>query len=83
MDQAVADIQASSDRLRNIESQIRQASRAMDLAKSRFKNGTITYVELLNAQTNLQQAYLFKLQYSYQLTLAKVALARLMGFKYW
>ncbi|CAN5550608.1 TolC family protein [soil metagenome] len=83
IDQALADIQASTDRLKNIASQIAQASRALELAKSRFKNGTITYVELLNSQTNLQQALLFKLQYSYQITLAKVELARLMGVVYW
>jgi outer membrane protein len=83
MDQALADIKASTDRLKNIESQIAQASRAMELAKSRFRNGTITYVELLNTQNNLLQAYLFKLQYEYQMTLAKVELARLMGIVYW
>ncbi|NOT73358.1 MAG: TolC family protein [Cyclobacteriaceae bacterium] len=83
MGQALADVQASTDRLKNTESQIAQASRALQLAKSRFRNGTITYVELLNSQTNLHQAVLFKLQYTYQLTLAKVELARLMGITYW
>ncbi len=83
IEQALADLQASTDRLRNIESQITQANRAMTLAKSRFRNGTITYVELLNSQTNLQQAYLFKLQYQYQMTLAKVELARILGINYW
>jgi len=83
IEQALADVQASTDRLRNTESQISQAHRALELAKSRFKNGTITYVELLNSQTNLQQAFLFKLQYQYQFTLAKVELARLMGIAYW
>lgn len=83
MEQALADIQASSDRLRNIESQIVQSTRAMQLANSRMKNGTITYLELLNAQTNLQQAYLSKLKYEYDLIIAKVEMARLMGLKYW
>lgn len=83
IDQALADLQAATDRLRNIESQVAQASRALELAKSRFRNGTITYVELLNSQTNLQQAFLFKLQYAYQQTLAKVELARLLGITYW
>jgi outer membrane protein len=83
IDQALADVQASSERLRNIESQITQASRALELANSRFRNGAITYIELLNSQTNLQQAYLFKLQYAHQLTLGKVELARLMGIVYW
>jgi outer membrane protein len=81
--QALADIQASSDRLRNIESQITQSKRAMELASSRLKNGTITYLEWLNAQTNLQQAYQSKLRYEYELILAKVEMARLLGIKYW
>jgi outer membrane protein len=83
IDQALADVQASSERLRNIESQITQAKRALELANSRFRNGAITYIELLNSQTNLQQAYLFKLQYAHQLTLGKVELARLLGIVYW
>ncbi len=83
IDQALADVQASSERLRNIESQITQAKRALELANSRFRNGAITYIELLNSQTNLQQAFLFKLQYAHQLTLGKVELARLLGIVYW
>ncbi len=83
IDQALSDVQASSERLRNIESQITQAKRALELANSRFRNGAITYIELLNSQTNLQQAYLFKLQYAHQLTLGKVELARLLGIVYW
>ena len=83
INQAMIDIQSSNERLTNTESQIRQTTRALELAKSRFKNGTITYVELINAQTNLQQANLFKLQYEYQRTLAKIELARLTGNTYW
>ncbi len=83
INQALADIKSSHERLKNIESQIAQTTKAIELAKSRFKNGTITYVELINAQTNLQQANLFKLQYQYQRTLAKIELARLTGNVYW
>ncbi len=83
INQAMIDIQSSNERLKNTESQIKQTARALALAKSRFANGTITYVELINAQTNLQQANLFKLQYQYQRTLAKIELARLTGNTYW
>ncbi len=83
INQALADIKSSNERLKNIEGQIAQTKRALELAKSRFTNGTITYVELINAQTNLQQANLFKLQYEYQRTLAKVELTRLIGVVYW
>jgi outer membrane protein len=83
INQALTDIKSSNERLANTESQIKQTTRALELAKSRFKNGTITYVELINAQTNLQQANLFKLQYEYQRTLAKIELARLTGNVYW
>jgi outer membrane protein TolC len=83
INQALTDIKSSNERLKNSESQITQTKRALELAKSRFTNGTITYVELINAQTNLQQANLFKLQYEYQRTLAKVELTRLTGVVYW
>jgi outer membrane protein TolC len=53
------------------------------LATTRFKNDIGTNLEITNASTNVQRAELNKLQYEYQLCLAKVELAKLMGYKYW
>lgn len=83
LEQALTDLTSNLERIRNTEGQIDQAKYANTLAASRFKNGVGTNLELTNASTNLQRAELTKLQYQYQLCLAKVELARLVGYKYW
>ena len=81
--QAITDIKLNEEKVQNTTSMVEQAQMAMSIAKSRYKNGTIIYVELFNAQNNLQAAQLSKLQYEYQLCLAKIELARLTGAAYW
>ena len=66
-----------------MDGQIEQVKVAQELATTRFKNDIGTNLEITNASTNVQRAELNKLQYEYQLCLAKVELARLMGYKYW
>ena len=83
LEQALTDLTSNLERIKNTEGQIGQAKYANKLAESRFQNGVGTNLELTNATTNLQRAELTKLQYQYQLCLAKVELARLMGYKYW
>jgi len=83
LEQALTDISSNVERIKNTEGQIDQAKYANKLAASRFQNGVGTNLELTNAATNLQRAALTKLQYQYQLCLAKVELSRLMGYKYW
>jgi outer membrane protein len=77
------DIKSNEERLKNVQGQVAQAERACRLAQSRYQNGTVIYVELLNAQNALLQARLSKLQYQYQLCLAQLDLARLTGIHYW
>lgn len=81
--QALTDVASNLARINNTAGQIEQARAAQDLAINRFKSGTGTYLEITNASTNMQRALLTRLQYEYQLTLAKLELARLMGFEYW
>ncbi len=83
LEQALTDLASNLERIRNTEGQIDQAKYANKLAESRFQNGVGTNLELTNAATNLERAELSKLQYQYQLCLAKVELVRLMGYKYW
>ena len=83
LEQALTDLSSNLERIKNTEGQIDQAKYANKLAESRFQNGVGTNLELTNASTNLQRAELTKLQYQYQFCLAKVELARLMGYKYW
>ena len=83
IDQAITDVKSNYERITNTQGQIEEAKYAQQLAAIRFKNGVGTNLELTNSSTNEQRAELTKLQYEYQLCLAKVELARLMGYQYW
>jgi len=81
--QALIDVQSNQERINNTKGQIEQAQTAETLAASRFKNGIGTNLEITNASTNVARALFSRLQYEYQLCLAKLELARLLGYKYW
>ena len=81
--QALTDLVSNRDRIKNTMGQTDQAKAAQLLASNRFKSGSGTNLEITNASTNVQRAALTRLQYEYQLTLAKLELARLMGYRYW
>ncbi|MDB5209997.1 MAG: TolC family protein [Sediminibacterium sp.] len=83
IEQALTDIATNLDRIKNTRGQIEQAQSAQVLASNRLKGGTGTNLEITNAGTNVQRAALTKLQYEYQLCLAKLELTRLMGYQYW
>lgn len=83
IDQALTDIQSNIERIKNTAGQIEQNRTAQEITASRFKNGVATNLDLTNASTNLQRAELTRLQYEYQLCLAKVQLANLSGYHYW
>jgi outer membrane protein TolC len=83
LEQALTDIKTNIERIENTGGQIEQARVAQQLATSRFMNGVGTNLEITNASTNLQRAEFTRLQYEYQLCLAKVQLAKLLGYKYW
>ena len=83
IEQALTDIQSNYERINNTKGQTEQAVYAQQLAATRFKNCVGPNLELTNASTNVQRALLTTLQYEYQLCLAKVELARLMGYQYW
>lgn len=81
--QAKNDVQATQSKLTNYQLQVSQANEALTLANSRYKGGVITNLELLTAQTNLQDAQLGKIQLEYNLLLSKLDLNRIGGTKFW
>jgi len=83
IEQALTDIATNLERIKNTRGQVDQSVAAQILASNRFKSGTGTNLEITNAGTNVQRAALTKLQYEYQLCLAKLELTRLMGYQYW
>jgi len=83
IEQALTDVASNLERIKNTAGQIESAKAAQVLAMNRLKSGTATNLEITNASTNVQRAALTKLQYEFQLCLAKLELTRLMGYQYW
>lgn len=81
--QALADVNSAKERIKNTEGQIQQTKAAEKLANQQLKNGVGTHLEITLASNRVQQASFTRLQYEYQLCLAQLELARLMGIKYW
>ena len=83
IEQSLTDVASNLERIKNTAGQIESAKAAQILAMNRLKSGTATNLEITNASTNVQRAALTKLQYEFQLCLAKLELTRLMGYQYW
>jgi outer membrane protein TolC len=80
---ALEDIQKNQKKYASMDTLLQQASLAVELGTERFKEGVITSVELLTAETNYQDALLSKLQTEYNLLLSKLELSRLAGKRWW
>lgn len=74
-----ADIRSNQSRLDNLETQVLQARKALQIATARLKNGIITTVELESAEVGVEQAELGRLNFQYQLTLNYLEMKRLLG----
>lgn len=74
-----ADIRSNQTRLANLETQVLQARKALDIANARLRNGVITNVELQSAETGVEEAELGRLTFQYQLLLNQLELKRLLG----
>lgn len=81
--QAITDVESNNERLKNAESQIKSATEVLSLTQSRYRNGVATYLDITYAANGIQRAALNKLQFEYQLCMAKIELAKLTGEKYW
>jgi len=81
--QAITDVESNKERLQNTESQIKSAKEVLNLTQSRYKNGVATYLDITYAANSIQRAALNKIQFEYQLCIAKIELAKLCGEKYW
>jgi outer membrane protein TolC len=81
--QALSDIKTYEASIQNTVTQIEQTRTAQQIASSRFMNGTGTNLDITNASSNYQRALLTQLQFTYKLCMAKVDLARIMGYRYW
>ena len=74
-----ADIRSNQTRLTNLDTQVQQARKALQIANARLRNGVITNVELQSAETGVEEAELGRLNFQYQLLLNQLELKRLLG----
>jgi outer membrane protein len=81
--QALTDIQTSTEKLKNMQPQIQTGLSAVQIASSRYLNGIGLNTDITDAAVNLQRVLLTNLRYQFQLAQAKVEYARVTGYKYW
>lgn len=83
VNQAVAALNASLDKIRNSEIQVQQAEEAISLANVQYEAGVVTNLDLLDAQTAYAQAKLIHLRALYQYTMSRNRLDQAVGAKVW
>jgi len=77
--QAFWNIQAAKESMVAQEQSIQQAEEALSIAEARYKNGTITQVEVLDAQLALTTARLGYTSALYDYNLSRANLNKAMG----
>jgi outer membrane protein TolC len=83
VEQALADVQASIDQLQVSEVNIQQAQRAAEVARARYRAGTVTNLDLLDAETALAQAELTHIQALFSYVMGSYQLQRGVGAKFY
>ncbi len=83
VEQALADLQSSRSRLKLTDVQIHQAQQAYDIAEVRYKNGAATNLDVLTAQSALEQAKLQQAQLMFSLELSQYNLNKAIGTPMW
>lgn len=83
VNQAVAALKSSLEKIRNSEIQVQQAEEAISLANIQYEAGVVTNLDLLDAQTAYAQAKLIHLRALYQYTMSRNRLDQAIGAKVW
>ncbi len=79
----ISDLRSSMDKLKTTDITVKQAETALDLAKIRYEAGTVTNLDLLDAETSLAQARLMRLEALYNYVIGKYELRKAIGEKPW
>jgi outer membrane protein TolC len=79
----LADLQSSRSRLKLTDVQIQQAQQAYDIAEIRYKNGAATNLDVLTAQSALEQAKLQQAQLMFSFELSEYNLNKAVGTPMW
>ena len=83
IEQAEADLESNGTRLLGMKVQIEQAQQAYDVANVRYKNGAATSLDVLTAQSALEDAYLQSAQVRYAFELSLYNVNRAIGTPMW
>lgn len=83
VEQVISNVMAARERLATSEPQVAQAEQALSMAQARYKAGTATNLDLLDAETALANARLVRLKAMYDLTRNQYALKKAVGEIIW
>ncbi|MEO6039450.1 MAG: TolC family protein [Saprospiraceae bacterium] len=75
----LADMASNRQRLTNLQTQTRQADKALEIARTRYRYGTLTFPELDTVQTAVEEVRLSRLSIEYSLLLNALEIKRLTG----
>ena len=81
--QAMADVRAAKKKLSLVEAQIAQATRALKLTTTRYKNGAATNLEFLTAQSSLEQSETTQVTAKFAYEYSELQLQRALGSRMW
>ncbi len=81
--QALAGVNSNLKKISSTETQVRQAEKAVSMARVRYAAGVTTNLDLLDAETTLSEAKLIRLRAFYDYTASLNALDRATGRKVW
>lgn len=80
---SIVDLRSSMENLRTTDVSVQQAESALSLAKIRYEAGTVTNLDLLDAETALAQARLMRLRALYRYVIGTYELQQAVGEKSW
>jgi outer membrane protein len=83
VEQALAGVKSSLDKIENSGAQVRQAEAALSRAEAQYEAGVATNLDLLDVQTALSQAKLVRLRSMYDYMVSLTALDKATGKQIW
>lgn len=80
---SISDEKSSMDRLKTTDITVEQARSALEQARIRYNSGTITNLDLLDAETSFSQVKLMQIDALYQYVISRYELDQAIGEKVW
>jgi outer membrane protein len=79
VEQAISDVQAALSKVQISEVQLQQAHEAVTIARTKYETGSVTNLDLLDAETAESSVRLMNLQALYRFVISKYELDRAIG----